>query len=169
MVFTGIGVLGWIPSVSRWAKVVSGLLKPGGKFFIREGHPMLWAVDDSVSEKNPEDQLRISFPYFEIDRPIVNSEGIVYAEGPYGASAGGRQTDVSTFEVSFTKEFNHGLGEIIQALIEAGLSINMVQEHDTVPWNALPGRMEKGAMSEYQLKKDGWRLPCTYTIQAVKL
>lgn len=169
MVFTGIGALGWLPNVSRWARVVSGLLKPGGQFFIREGHPMLWAVDDSVSEANPEEQLRLSFPYFEIDRPVINTEGILYTEGPYDAYANDTHQDATTFGVSLTKEFNHGLGEIIQALIEAGLRITMVQEHDTVPWNALPGRMERGEISEYKLKKDRWRLPCTYTIQAVKL
>ena len=46
MVFTGIGALCWLPSVARWAEVVSALLKPGGRLFIREGHPMLWSLAD---------------------------------------------------------------------------------------------------------------------------
>jgi SAM-dependent methyltransferase len=45
LVYTGIGALCWLPSVTRWAAVVAGLLKPGGRLFIREGHPMLWALD----------------------------------------------------------------------------------------------------------------------------
>ena len=41
LVFTGIGALCWLPSVRRWANVVADLLAPGGRLFMREGHPML--------------------------------------------------------------------------------------------------------------------------------
>lgn len=79
LVFTGIGSLCWLPSVERWARVVAGLLRPGGRFFIREGHPVLWAADDSaVSDEYPEEQLRMGFPYFENGRPIINSAGLSY-------------------------------------------------------------------------------------------
>ena len=46
LVFTGIGALCWLPSVSQWAQVVADLLKHGGRLFIREGHPMLWSLDE---------------------------------------------------------------------------------------------------------------------------
>src|SRR5829696_8136380 len=45
-VFTGVGALCWLPDVRRWAQVVAALLRPGGFLFIREGHPMLWSLDD---------------------------------------------------------------------------------------------------------------------------
>src|SRR5205807_1581296 len=38
-VFTGIGALCWLPDVRRWAGVVASLLRPGGRLFLREGHP----------------------------------------------------------------------------------------------------------------------------------
>jgi 2-polyprenyl-3-methyl-5-hydroxy-6-metoxy-1,4-benzoquinol methylase len=41
LVFTGIGALIWLPDIRRWADVVASLLRPGGRLFIREGHPML--------------------------------------------------------------------------------------------------------------------------------
>jgi len=47
LVFTGIGALCWLPSISRWAAAVAALLKPGGRLFIREGHPMLWSLADA--------------------------------------------------------------------------------------------------------------------------
>src|SRR5215472_5746876 len=47
LVYTGIGALGWLPDIARWAQVVAGLLRPGGRLFIQEGHPMLWALDDA--------------------------------------------------------------------------------------------------------------------------
>ena len=54
LVYTGIGALCWLPSMTRWADVVSDLLAPGGRLFIREGHPMLWSLDDE-----PEDELLV--------------------------------------------------------------------------------------------------------------
>lgn len=183
LVFTGIGALCWLPSVSRWARVVADLLKPGGRFFIREGHPILWAADDSaVSDAYPAEQLRIAYPYYENGRPIINNEGLSYVgDSTVSAGAGGAPsmspnhiTNVSDAPVlqaamvTSTKEFNHGLGEIIQALIQAGLRITMVEEHDSVPWNALPGRMVKKALAEYHLAHESDRMPCSYTIQAIK-
>ncbi|MET0955870.1 MAG: class I SAM-dependent methyltransferase, partial [Cryobacterium sp.] len=38
LVYTGIGALCWLPSIDRWAAVVAGLLAPGGRLFLREGH-----------------------------------------------------------------------------------------------------------------------------------
>ena len=42
LVYTGIGALCWLPDIRRWAQTVAGLLRPGGRLFVREGHPMLW-------------------------------------------------------------------------------------------------------------------------------
>ena len=156
MVFTGIGALGWLPSISKWAKVVSSLLRPCGRFSIREGHPVLWALDETISESNTESQLSLSFPYFEIGRPLLSKTKTQSVDDPYAAPASEAEKH-GTFEASGTSEFNHGLGEITQALIDAGMTITMVQEHDSVPCNALPGRMEKGGTGEYKLKKDRWR------------
>lgn len=183
LVFTVIGSLCWLPSVERWARVVAGLLRPGGCFFIREGHPVLWAADDSaVSDEYPAEQLRMAFPYFENGRPIINSAGLSYVSdlsvlpdltagstaGGSGDTTTGTQATAAAATVISTKEFNHGLGQIIQALIQNGLRINMVEEHDSVPWNALPGRMMKAELGEYRLVHGSDRIPCSYTIQAVK-
>jgi SAM-dependent methyltransferase len=51
LVYTGVGALCWLPSVRRWADVVASLLRPGGRLFIREGHPALWAIDDWSSRQ----------------------------------------------------------------------------------------------------------------------
>lgn len=71
LVYTGIGALGWLPDIRRWAGVVAGLLRPGGRLFIREGHPMLWALDDARDDG----LLVVDYPYFEREEPIVIDEG----------------------------------------------------------------------------------------------
>jgi SAM-dependent methyltransferase len=99
LVYTGIGALGWLPDIRRWANVVSALLRPGGRLFIREGHPMLWTLDD----ERDDDLLVAKYPYFEQAEPMVFDQGGTYVE-----------TDV-VFEHNLTHEWNHGLGEIITA------------------------------------------------------
>ena len=44
------------------------------------------------------------------------------------------------FTANTTHEWNHGLGEIVTALIAQGLQITGLVEHDSVPWEALRGR-----------------------------
>ncbi len=44
LVYTGVGALTWLPDIRRWGRVVAGLLRPGGRLFIRDGHPMLYAL-----------------------------------------------------------------------------------------------------------------------------
>jgi hypothetical protein len=76
-------------------------------------------------------------------------------------------TDV-TFEHSVTHEWKHGIAEIVTALMEVGLELSMLVEHDTVPWEALPGRMERVGAKEWQLSDRPWRLPHSYTLRARK-
>ena len=151
-VFTGIGALCWLPSVSRWAQVVADLLRPGGRLFIREGHPMLWTLQDGRDD----DLLVVEYPYFERDEPMIFDEG-----GTYVA------TD-AVFEHNVTHEWNHGMGEIVTALIGAGMAITGLTEHDSVPWEALPGQMEQIGRGEWRLTNRPWRLAHSYTLLAVK-
>jgi hypothetical protein len=75
-------------------------------------------------------------------------------------------TDV-TFTHNRTNEWNHGLGEIVTALLDAGMELTGLTEHDSVPWEALPGQMEQ-AGHEWRLADRPWRLAHSYTLQATK-
>jgi SAM-dependent methyltransferase len=152
LVFTGVGALCWLPDVARWAEVVGGLLRPGGRLFVREGHPVLWAVDETRDDGT----LVLDYPYFERAEPIVFADA-----GTYVA------TD-ATFTENVTHSWNHGLGEIVTALLDHGLTLTMLVEHDSVPWEAFPGRMDRLDGGEWRLTDRPWRLPHTYTLQAVK-
>jgi len=152
LVFTGIGALCWLPSVSRWAQVVADLLVPGGRLFIREGHPVLW----SVEYERPDRLLVLEYPYFEREQALVWDEPGTYVE-----------TDV-VFEQNITHEWNHGLGEIVTAVLDAGMNLTMLVEHDSVPWEPLPGQMVKDEHGEWRLADRPERMPLTYTLQAIK-
>jgi len=77
LVFTGVGALCWLPDIKKWADVVGALLKPGGRLFVREGHPMLWSLADTSSA---DDKLVVEYPYFETAEPLIFDEGGTYVD-----------------------------------------------------------------------------------------
>jgi len=152
LVYTGIGALCWLPDINRWAGVVDDLLRPGGRLFVREGHPMMWAVDETRT-----DGLTLGYAYFEVDEPFDLDEEGTYVESDHQF--------VNTRQLSW----NHGLGETVTALLDRGLEITGLVEHRSVPWDALPGRMVRdGELDEWRLVDEADRLPLTYTLQARK-
>jgi SAM-dependent methyltransferase len=150
LVYTGIGALCWLPDIERWAQTVAALLAPGGRLFMREGHPMLWSLEDS----RPDGLLVVEHPYFEREQPVVFSAGGTYV-----------QTE-AVFKENTTHEWNHGLGEIVTALLANGLRLTGLVEHDSVPWDALPGLMQRLESGEFRLAERPWRLAHSYTLQA---
>jgi SAM-dependent methyltransferase len=152
LVFTGIGALCWLPSIRRWAGVVADLLRPGGRLFIREGHPMLGSIDESRDDG----LVVVGFPYFERAEPLVWDEDGTYV-----------QTD-AVFAHNRIHVWNHSIGEIVTALLDAGMVLTGLTEHDSVPWEALPGKMEQIEGGEWRLADRPWRLAHSYTLQAVK-
>lgn len=150
LVYTGIGALCWLPDVDRWAHVVSSLLRPGGRLFIREGHPVLWALDYEDPAR-----LVLDYPYFEVAEPLVESE-----EQSYVATA-------EPLRNSTTHSWNHGLGEIVTAVLDNGMRLTQLVEHDSVPWNPLPTQMVRRG-DEWVLAERPERMPLTYTLQALK-
>lgn len=150
IVYTGVGALCWLPDVDRWARAVADLLEPGGMLYLREGHPMEWALDD----ERDDGQLIITYPYFTAE-PLVWDEAVSYA-------------GTGTVEHSRTYQWNHGLGEIITAIVEAGLRIDLFREHREMEWQGLP-HMELGDDGQYRLPEHQRDLaPLMYTIRAFK-
>ena len=101
--------------------------------------------------------LVVDHPYFERPEPMVFDSDSSYAA-----------TEVK-FENTTTHEWNHALAEIITALMDAGLQLTALAEHDSAPWAAMPGLMEQTSLGEWRLADRPWRLPCTYTLQAVRI
>jgi hypothetical protein len=113
---------------------------------------MLWALD----EERRDGVLAVRYPYFETEEPVVFDDGGTYV-----------QTDV-TFAHNVTHTWNHGLGEILTAVQDAGMALTKFVEHDTAPWNAIPGQMELTTGGEWRLIDLPARVAMSYTLQAVK-
>ena len=150
-VYTGIGALCWLPDIDRWARVVSGLLRAGGRLFIREAHPVLWSLDEKI-----QDALVVAYPYFEQEKPMVWDDDETYVE------------TAEKLHSTITHEWNHGMGEIVTALLSHEMELAVFKEHDSIPWEALPGQMRCMEDGEWRLSRGRNRLPLSYTLLAVK-
>jgi SAM-dependent methyltransferase len=119
VVFTGGGALNWLPSVNRWARVVASLLHPGGFLYLAEFHPVAQVFADG--------EQRVTYPYLEHEEPTLVDEPGTYAD-PEAPTVHNRTT-----------EWNHGVGQVVTALIEAGLVPEFLHErveifHDFTGW-----------------------------------
>jgi len=145
VVFTSYGTIGWLPDIDKWAAIVAKYLKPGGQFVFAEFHPVVWMFDDDFKE--------IKYRYFKSDA-IVDLD-----EGTYTDSA----EDVSQDYVSW----NHGLAEVVTALISAGLEINNLQEYDYSPYNCF-NKTEEIGKNKFRIKHLKNSIPMVYSILAEK-
>lgn len=123
-VHTSIGTICWLQDLTGWARTVADLLRPGGTFFFRDQHPILATLDDTVS-----DAVVPGYRYFAMPpgHAWTYADGITYTDG-----------DTSQICARRNYEWPHPVAEILQALLDAGLELVAIGEHDRLPWQALP-------------------------------
>ncbi|HEY7667962.1 MAG TPA: class I SAM-dependent methyltransferase [Actinomycetota bacterium] len=118
VVYTSRGVLCWLPDIPAWARIVASFVAPGGIFYLHEAHPVFWAVADE--QETPND-LHLGFDYWGGETITVPVEGS-YADP---------DADV---DAEVEHGWNHSLGEIVTALADAGLRIELLDEKRVLDW-----------------------------------
>jgi SAM-dependent methyltransferase len=146
LVFTSYGTIGWLPDLDRWASVITHFLKPGGQLLFVEFHPFVWMYDA--------DFKKIEYRYFKSD-PIIETEISTYAD---------QQSDVGLKSVGW----NHGISEVIEALLGHGLQIAALHEYDYSPYNCFKGMLEYEA-GRFRIPHLGDKVPMVYAISAKKI
>lgn len=152
LVFTSWGVLMWLPDITLWAEAIAACLRPGGRFYIAEGHPALWMFDDT--KETYLENMRVVRSYFL-----------------QGAQQWENIHDYAEPDVSLTHyrshEWQHGIGEVVSALASAGLRIDFLHEHDKLVWPGIPG-MVKTDTRYYRAPQGAPIVPMAYSISARK-
>ncbi len=146
VVYTSRGVLGWLPDVHRWAEVAARFVAPGGIFYITEVHPLLQVFDDDLS---------IAYGYWEDEQPLVFDVQGSYAD------------PTAAVDVPAEYGWNHALSEIVTALIDAGLTIELLHEWPFLDWELPFLEQRDDGLWHLQGELDG-RLPLMFSLRARK-
>ena len=147
VVYTGLGAINWLPDIRRWAGVVAALVRPGGFLYLSEFHPFSFVFGD--------EDLSVAHDYFRSEEPYVWDEPGTYAD-----------FDAETIH-NRTYEWNHPLGEVVSAVIEAGLTLEFLHEHDYTLFPRWPF-LEKTGFDTYRLPEGTPKLPLMYSLRARK-
>lgn len=152
LVFTSYGAICWLRDLQSWASTISRCLTPGGRFYIVDSHPLSLALDENCDAATGE--LKLRFPYLPQPVPLRFE-----AEGSY-ADAG------AATEHNVTLEWSHGLGTVLAALTDAGLSLDYLREHADGYFEVVKG-MERGADGHWRLPAPlHGRYPLTFSLSA---
>lgn len=152
IVYTSRGVLGWLPDIRGWARVVARFVKPGGRFYIMEAHPV---IDVFESEGVAPRELRLQYPYWEHGDPLTFDVHGSYADP--AADLGAEHKEHG---------WDHGLGEIVTALIDAGLRIDRLEEFPFLEWPA--DFLVEDELGRYVLPEGAGELPLMFSLLASK-
>lgn len=144
IVFTSYGVIGWLPDMEQWAKIVAHYLKPDGQFIMVEFHPVVWMFNDDFNA--------IDYSYFK------GVEIIEQLEGSYAD----RNAEIKYTTVTWT----HSLSEVINSLIQAGVCITRFEEYDYSPYNCFKHTIQIDK-DKYRIKHLSDKLPMIYAITGV--
>lgn len=147
IVFTSYGAIYWLPDLTRWGQVIAHFLRPGGVFYVAEIHPMSFVFDGT------EPDLRMDYPYFHSDEPIIEEVCGSYA------------TDEPIKGVEYG--WAHTLADIVNALIGAGLRLDFLHEF---PYSTIahPPYVSKCDDGLYRLKDHDGQIPLLFSAKATK-
>jgi SAM-dependent methyltransferase len=143
LVYTGRGALIWLQDLDRWAAVVRRLLSPTGRLVLFDGHPAEWLFD-----AGPDGRWVVTdYDYFA---------------GPE-ASKGWAPEYIDRLSIAdddqhwkFARAWT--LGEVVTALLRAGLAVEEVAEHPVDWW---------GGHRDVRPEERG-RIPLSFSIVATR-
>ena len=136
---TSNGTITWLPNLEDWSRSIASVLADGEVFMIRDNHPLL----------SPSNNEGISIVQDYFDR----IETTYKADQTYTSTVDSLE-DGTKPQITHTTNHNwaHDFQEISSALLEAGLAIETLGEHNVDDWHSPP-------MLKYSPDLKGWIMP----------
>jgi SAM-dependent methyltransferase len=151
IVYTSYGVLFWLKDLARWAEIVAQFLRPGGTFYIVELHPFINVFDNEDDVTG----FRVRWPYF-------------HSAGPVEAETHGTYSDPQADYHSVEYSWGFGLGEVINAVLGAGLRLEWLHEFPFCPSKRFPF-MEQGEDGLWRWQDPANTMPLLFSLKATKV
>ena len=149
IVFASYGVLCWLPDLREWAKEIALCMKKGGRFHLVEYHPLMTSLDSGQGK-----DVVVRNSYFNEGVEIFETEGS-YA------------TAESSIKNS-NYQWSHSIGEVITALLKAGLHIDDFVEYPYATEGGWISYLRKGEDGKWRVPNHKWGVPLTFSLSASK-
>ncbi len=149
MVFSTWGTICWLPDVKRWAKVVADMLAPGGTFYFLDSHPSAQVLEQRDGRLEPTYGWRTP-----MDKPDAFEASQSYTGDAHKEAV---------------KDYNwlHPLSDVIGGLIDAGLRLEFLHEHEVLPYKLFPMMVPAG-QGLFRLPDGSVPVPLSFSLKAAK-
>ena len=159
--FSSYGALCWLSDLGTWARGVASILKPGGWLVLVDYHPASQMFDAKLERK---------YSYFAEGRAQTWADGVgdYVAEtgtSPYGAFLPGVQRFKNPHPVH---EFQWAIGEIVTAILDAGLALTTLKEFPYANGNKAFESMRNIGGDRWALPPESANIPLMYAVSAQK-
>ena len=151
LVFSTWGTTTWLPDIWRWGEVFAGFVKPGGRAYFADFHPTIAILDEAGGSLVPRFSWRTPS-----DQPEVFEEDITYT----GAH--------SKLKNKKTVEWIHPVSDHLNALLNQGLQLEYLHEHEVIPWKlfqCLEGVSNRASAAVYyRMPKGSVQMPLSFSM-----
>jgi SAM-dependent methyltransferase len=151
LVYVTWGAICWLPDIRRWPEIAAQFLKPGGSIYLAEGHPAALVFDDAARLIDGKPGYYV--PYF-LQGAFIEDDTRDYVD-PNAVLRNTRQ-----------HTFIHTVGSVVTSLIDAGLTLDWLHEHDAITWRMFECLIEDAA-GLYRWPEQPW-LPLAYSLLATR-
>lgn len=152
LVFVTWGAINWLPDIRRWAEIVAHFLKPGGALYLADGHPAALVFDDE--RRLPDGMPGYFLPYFQRE-PLLYDNAADYVDR------------TARLQNSRQVSWIHPLASTVMAILDAGLRLEWLHEHDAVTWQMFSLLVE-GPDGLYRWPDRPW-LPLSFSLRATRV
>ncbi len=148
IVFASYGVINWLPDFPRWMEIAARYIKPGGFFYLAEGHPLTWVFDEYS------DNWAMKYPYFQ--KEVLKCD----VQGSY-ADTSAKVNTPACFQ------WQHTMGEIVTEVCRNGLRLEFLHESGKGFFPTMPD-MKEGDDGFWHHPKGDDTLPIVFSLKAWK-
>jgi SAM-dependent methyltransferase len=150
VVYSTWGTICWLHDIRGWARIVAGSLVPGGFLYFADNHPFALALEQQ------DGRLCAHYPWRSApNEPMIFDNPTTYTG------------DATALTHSKSYEWNHALSDILCGLIDHGLRLDFLHEHEGVPWPMFP-QMVAGGDGMFRLPDGSPRVPLAFSLRASK-
>jgi SAM-dependent methyltransferase len=150
IVYSTWGTICWLHDIRRWTEIVAESLGRGGFLYLADNHPFAATLEEQ------DKRLYAHYPWQSApDDPLVFDNAKTYTG------------DETMLTHTRSYEWNHALSDILCGLIDHGLRIEFLHEHEVLPW-AMFSTMVEGEDGLFRLPAGSSRVPLAVSLRASK-